>query len=75
MEASTFKQIVADVEFLLGHEDMTIHEFMTTINGYLLGLTQHKVITTEEQKVLGNGILNAYKKVCNKHGINEVKND
>lgn len=66
MDAKVLLKITEDFDFLLSHKNITVAEVMTAINGYLFALAQHEVITPEEQKYLGNIVLNAYEKTCAK---------
>lgn len=52
MNVETAKTIIDDIKFMASTEETT-QDLLSSINGYLLALSRHKVITAEEQKALG----------------------
>lgn len=52
MNMETANTIIDDIKFMASTEETT-QELLLSINGYLLALSRHKVITAEEQRALG----------------------
>lgn len=62
MNQETANTILDDIVFMASSDGDTTRDVLLSINGYLLALSRHKVITSEEQREIGNTVLKAMRK-------------